>query len=420
MRGVARAGCTAGRSPRLRGKKRIETGERDRKLSQDTNSYSDAARHGDPLAIAQALVATPSVNPMLEEGGAGEGAIAELTAGWLREWGLEAETVEASPGRWNVLARMGDPGAGPTVLLNGHLDTVGAAGMTIPPFGAAIRDGRLWGRGSCDMKGGVASLLAATARLAKRDALTGSLVVALTADEEHASVGMDAVVRSGVRADAAVVCEPTSLAIMPAHKGFVWVDALFRGKAAHGSRPEMGVDAIEHAGRYLTRLGSLQAELKAADPHPLLAHGSFHAGTISGGSAPSVYPSECRLVLERRTLPGGNPARVMEEFQAVLDGLAAEVPQLDAELVQGLTRPATEVPEDSPLVQGLISACSVQGVEPVVEGMTAWVDAAFLNEAGTPAVCFGPGSIGQAHSADEWIESVGDLHMRRRAVSVRR
>ena len=356
------------------------------------------------MAIAQALVATPSVNPQLEEGGAGEGAIAELTAGWLREWELETETVEAAPGRWNVLARMGDPDAGPTVILNAHLDTVGVAGMTVPPFGAVVRDGRLWGRGSCDMKGGVASLLAATARLAKGDGLQGSVIVALTADEEHASLGMDAMVRSGLRADAAVVCEPTSLAIMPAHKGFVWVDALFRGKAAHGSRPEVGVDAIEHAGRYLTRLGSLQFELNTGDPHPLLAHGSFHAGTINGGSAPSVYPSECRLVLERRTLPGETPARVMKEFQAVLDGLAREVPQLDAELVQGLTRPATEVPEDSPLVQGLIAACSVQGVEPVVEGMTAWVDAAFLNEGGTPAVCFGPGSIGQAHSADEWID----------------
>jgi acetylornithine deacetylase len=374
-------------------------------VSQDSTSYLDAARAGDPLAIAQALVATPSVNPVLEDGGAGEGAIADLTAGWLREWGLEAETIEAAPGRWNVLARLGDPSDGPTVLLNGHLDTVGVAGMTVPPFGAEVKDGRLWGRGSCDMKGGVASLLAAAARLAREDSLPGSLIVALTGDEEHASLGMDALVRSGVRADAAVVCEPTSLAIMPAHKGFIWVDALFHGRAAHGSRPEVGIDAIEHAGRYLAKLGSLKAELNAAEPHPLLAHGSFHAGTISGGAAPSVYPSDCKLVLERRTLPGETSERVMQEFQAVLDGLAGEVPALDAELVQGLTRPATEVPDDSPLVQGLISACSVQGVEPAVEGMTAWVDAAFLNEAGTPAVCFGPGSIGQAHSDDEWIEA---------------
>lgn len=374
-------------------------------MSQDSNSYSEAARVGDPLALAQALVATPSVNPVLEDGGAGEGSIAELAASWLRGWGLDTETIEAAPGRWNVLARLGDPDAGPTVLLNGHLDTVGVAGMTIPPFSAELKDGRLWGRGSCDMKGGVASLLAASARLARKDSLPGCLIVALTGDEEHASIGMDALVRSGVQADAAVVCEPTNLAIMPAHKGFIWVDALFRGRAAHGSRPDVGIDAIEHAGRYLTSLGRLQAKLNRAPAHPLLAHGSFHAGTITGGVAPSVYPSDCKLVLERRTLPGETQEQVMEQFQAVLDRLGAELPELDAELVQGLTRPATEVPRDSDLVQGLISACSVQGVDPKVEGMTAWVDAAFLNESGTPAVCFGPGSIGQAHSDDEWIEA---------------
>ena len=367
-------------------------------------SIMDRAQEGDPVALAQALVSTPSVNPVLEEGGAGEAEMAELTAGWLTEWGLSVEMSEVAPERWNVLAHLGGPGDGPVVLLNGHLDTVGVAGMSVPPFAGELRDGRLWGRGACDMKGGVAALLAATARLA-REGHSGSVIVALTADEEHASIGMDALVGRGVRADAAVVCEPTNLAIMPAHKGFVWVDAIFRGNAAHGSRPDVGVDAIEHAGRYLTRLESLRDELAAAEAHPLLAHGSFHAGTISGGSAPSVYPAECKLVLERRTLPGETPEGVMREFQAVLDGLADEVPQLDAELVQGLTRPATEVLEDSPLVQGLISACSVQGVEPVVEGMTAWVDAAFLNEAGTPAVCFGPGSIAQAHSAAEWIDA---------------
>jgi len=230
------------------------------------------------------------------------------------------------------------------------------------------------------------------------------LVVALSADEEHASLGMQDLVRSGMRADAAIVCEPTSLAVMPAHKGFVWVEADFQGRAAHGSRPDAGVDAIEHAGRYLTELGGLRGRLETGEPHPLLGHGSFHAGTIDGGSAPSVYPDACRLVLERRTLPGENAADIIEEFQAVLDGLAAQMPELEAKLTQGLARPATEVPSDSPLVEGLLAACAREGVDPVLAGMTAWVDAAFLNESGTPAVCFGPGSIAQAHSADEWID----------------
>ncbi len=372
-------------------------------MSKEKDRILEDAHAGDPVAIARALVATPSVNPAIEESGTGEAAVAELTAGWLRAWGLSVDTSEAAAGRWNVVGRLEGDDVGPTLLLNGHLDTVGVAGMSVDPFGAELKDGRLWGRGSCDMKGGVAALLAATAKVA-REPLAGALVVALTADEEHASLGMDALIRSGMRADAAVVCEPTELAVMPAHKGFVWVEANFRGRAAHGSRPDAGVDAIEHAGRYLAALGALRRQLQTVEPHPLLGHGSFHAGTIDGGSAPSVYPDACRLVLERRTLPGESPAGVVGEFQAVLDDLAAEVPELDAKLTQGLARPSTEVREDSPLVAGLLAACAAEGVDPMLAGMTAWVDAAFLNQAGTPAVCFGPGSIAQAHSADEWID----------------
>ena len=380
-------------------------------MSQEKGQILKDAVTGDPVALARALIATPSVNPELEASGGGEAAVAELTAEWLRGWGFSVDKSEVTPGRWNVVGRLEGQGAGqgvgadtgPTLLLNGHLDTVGVAGMSGDPFGAELRDGRLWGRGSCDMKGGVAALLAAAAGVARRGS-PGTLIVALTADEEHASLGMEALVGSGIRADAAVVCEPTSLAVMPSHKGFVWIEAAFRGRAAHGSRPDVGVDAIEHAARYLTALGALRSRLNAGEPHPLLSHGSFHAGTIDGGSAPSVYPDACRLVLERRTLPGENAPRIIEEFQAVLDELAADVPELDAKLTQGLARPATQIPNDSPLVEGLVAACVGEGVDPVLAGMTAWVDAAFLNEAGTPAVCFGPGSIAQAHCADEWID----------------
>ena len=307
------------------------------RILKEKGRLLEDAQAGEPLALARALVATPSVNPELEESGAGEAAVAELTAGWLRAWGLSVEMFEVAPGRWNVVGRLGGKGTGPTLLLNGHLDTVGVAAMSVDPFGAELREGRLWGRGSCDMKGGVAALLAATARVA-RESPSGELIVALTADEEHASLGMEALVGSGMKADAAVVCEPTGLAVMPAHKGFVWVEVDFRGRAAHGSLPEAGVDAIEHAGLYLTALGALRTRLRTREPHPLLGRGSFHAGTIDGGSAPSVYPDACQLVLERRTLPGENPAGIIEEFQAVLDGLAAHVPELDAKLTQGLAR----------------------------------------------------------------------------------
>lgn len=370
-----------------------------------TNIMDDVkakARQGDPVALAQAMVGIPSVNPVLAPGGAGEAEMAEACRGWLQGWGLETRVEEVSRGRFNVVATLA--GTGPTLLLNGHLDTVGVDGMELAPYGAELVNGRILGRGACDMKGGLAALMAVAARLAQ-DGPRPGLVVALTADEEHASLGMAALVGSGVRADLAVVCEPTRLAVMPAHKGFVWIEASFGGRAAHGSRPELGVDAIRHAGMYLAALDGYAAELIARPSHPLLAHGSFHAGTIRGGTAESVYPDACTLLLERRTLPGETPKTVMAEFEAVLDGLRSREPSLSAQLTMTLERPGTEVPVDSLLVQGLLGASLAHGVDRRVEGMTAWVDAAFLNEAGIPAVCFGPGDIAQAHTADEWIEA---------------
>ena len=362
----------------------------------------EAARSGDPVALTRLLVSIPSVNPTLAPGGAGEAEIASTCASLLEEWGFATETTEAAPGRTNVVARLS--GQGPTLLLNGHLDTVGVEGMTVPPFDGAFTDGRVIGRGACDMKGGVAALMVAARRIAERGG-GPNLIVALTADEEHASVGMDALVRSGVTADLAVVCEPTSLRVMPAHKGFVWIEATFRGKAAHGSRPDQGVDAIRHAALYLTALDDYGRDLRDRTAHALLGHGSFHAGTIQGGTAESVYPDHCSLLLERRTMPGEQTEDVVADFQAILDRVTDAEPGLDGALRMTLDRPGTEVPVDSELVQGLLAASSAHRVEPRVEGMTAWVDAAFLNEAGIPAVCFGPGSIAQAHSADEWIDA---------------
>jgi len=362
----------------------------------------DQAIAGDPVALTRALVRTPSVNPSLEADGTGEAEIAALTAGWLREWGFELEVEEPVSGRPNVLARSRGGAPGPTLLLNGHLDTVGIQGMTVDPFGAELMEDRIHGRGSCDMKAGIGALLSA-ARQARLSGHSGDLVVALTSDEEHASLGMQDLVASGVRADAAIVCEPTSLAVMPANKGFIWVDLAFAGHAAHGSRPSEGRDAIMHAARYMAALTDLEADLLNRSPHPLLDHGTFHAGTISGGSAPSVYPAECLVTLERRTLPGESDAEVMEEFRAIARAVETEVPGLSMEIRQGLTRPATEIPDSHPLVAGLQEARLREGLTGGTRGMTAWVDAALLNEVGVPAVCFGPGSIGKAHSADEWV-----------------
>lgn len=361
----------------------------------------ERARSGDPASIARLLVATPSVNPRLDSEGEGEAQIAELTSDLLSRWGLATRVYEVEPGRPNVVAELA--GDGPTLLLNGHLDTVGVRGMTVPPFGAEIAGGRLTGRGACDMKGGVAALLATSARLAAGGPRP-NLVVALTADEEYASAGMAALVAEGLGAELAVVCEPTGLAVMPAHKGFLWVRASFRGNAAHGSRPDLGVDAIRHAALYISELDRYRIELGSRPPHPLLERGSFHVGRISGGTAPSVYADHCEVQLECRTLPGQASRDVMSELERAVRVLAAREPRLDVSLELTMERRGTEVPGDSALVRGLLAAAEARGTPGVVAGMSAWVDAALLNEAGVPAVCYGPGDTEQAHTADEWID----------------
>lgn len=372
-------------------------------MDNDYPRLFETARSGDPVALARLLVSIPSVNPSLARAGEGEGRIGAVCAELLEGWGFKTKTVEVAPGRPNVIALLEGSGRS-TLLLNGHLDTVGVEGMTIPAFAAQVLGSRLLGRGACDMKGGVAALLAAASRLASGGPRP-SLAVLLTADEEHASLGMDSFVGAGGRADLAVVCEPTELSVMPAHKGFVWVRASFTGRAAHGSLPDEGVDAIRHAALFIAALDRYAEALRRRPAHPLLGYGTVHGGTIRGGSAPSVYPDRCEVQLECRTLPGTSADAVLAEIGEVLDGVRAAEPDLRATLDVPLARPGTEVPSDSTLVRGLLSACAAHGVAPSVRGMTAWVDAAFLNEVGVPTVCFGPGSMAQAHTADEWIET---------------
>jgi len=368
---------------------------------------------GGALDLARALVSTPSVNPTLASDGPGEAGIARLTAGWLEEWGYEVERVEFEPGRPSVLARL-ERGSGRSLLLAGHLDTVGVEDMSIEPYEPVVRDGRLWGRGSADMKGGVAAALAAARDLADEE-FRGTILVALTADEEEAAGGCRRLVDGGLSADAAIVCEPTGLAVMPAHKGFAWIQIDFRGQAAHGSRPERGVDAIRHAGLFLARLDELETRLQQRKRHPLLGFGSIHAGTIHGGTAPSVYPSRCRLTLERRTLPGESLAGLRSDVEFLIAQLRSDVPSLDAGLEVTLHRSGSELPRDHELVVALSRALEEAGLEPRIQGMSAWVEAAIYNAAGIPALCFGPGRIEDAHTADESV-SVEEIEAAHRAL----
>ena len=347
-----------------------------------------------------ALVRLDSTNPALVPHGAGEQAIARFVADWLTAHDIPAELDEAAPGRFSVIATVKGIGGGRSLVLNAHLDTVGTEGMTTP-FEPAVRDGRMYGRGTYDMKGGLAACLMALLD-AKAIRLRGDVILIAVADEEHASLGMQSVLKR-VTADAAIVTEPTELCVAIAHKGFTWHEITTYGRAAHGSRPNLGVDAIAHMGRVLGRLEALGQELSTREAHPLLGHGSLHASLISGGQELSSYPDRCILQIERRTLPGETPATVTQELEALLTDLAAD-PTFYAEHRLILARDPFGVMEDAPIVQTLqAAATAVLGASPPILGQTFWMDSAFLAAAGISTVVFGPQGAG-AHATEEWVD----------------
>lgn len=358
---------------------------------------------GDAIALTRLLVREDSRNPALADDGPGEGRAARVLHDVLHAWGIEAELVEVAPGRPNVVARI-TGGGGPSVMLNGHLDVVGTQGMTHAPFDAVERDGRLYGRGATDMKAGVAAMCAAAWRAREAGALAGDVVLAAVADEEWGSVGTRDLVARGVRADAAIVTEPTRLAVCPAHRGFAWIDATVHGRAAHGSRYDVGIDAIVLAGLLLAELDVLEREVLPRTVHPLLGRGSLHAATISGGAGLSTYPDRCTIGIERRTLPGETAADAVREIEAACDRVRARRPEFRADVRAGGAQSPLALDPDAPLVRAMLGALEAEGEPARVEGLSCWTDAAILHDAGIPALCFGPGDIRLAHADEEWVE----------------
>jgi acetylornithine deacetylase len=350
------------------------------------------------LPLLTDLVAIDSVNPSLVPGGAGEGEAARHVAAWAREAGLDVETLEATPGRPSVVVRACGRGGGRSLLLCGHLDTVGSDGMA--DRGPRLDGDRLYGRGGYDMKAGVVAALEAC-REAAGLRLAGDVIVAAVADEEHASLGVQEVLRH-VHADAAIVTEPTELELVVAHRGFVWAEIEVTGHAAHGSRPHLGIDAIVKAGPVLVGLGELDAAL-ATRTHPLLGRGSVHASLIRGGEELSTYPARCVVGLERRTLPGETGTVIQSELAALLDGCRDADPTLVAAARTLLVRDPFEIDPADPFVAVVRGAAAgVLGAPPPVTGASYWADAAFIAAAGIPTVMFGPAGEG-AHADEEWV-----------------
>jgi len=348
--------------------------------------------------LLAALVRIPSVNPVLAPGeGHDERAIAAFARDWLAERGAEASVEEVAPGRANCVARTG-AGRGPTLAFCAHLDTVGTDGMTIPPFEPRQQGGRLYGRGSYDMKCGVAAAMAAAAELA-HDGFEGSVLLALVCDEEHASLGARHFVHHH-RADAAVLTEPSERRLVLAHKGFVWAEITTVGRAAHGSRFDLGDNAIARMGRIVAALDDFDRRVLRARTAPLLGPASLHCSGIQGGSGLSTYAASCRVQLERRTLPGETAEIVMAELRDVVRSAGED----GADVALLLERSPLTTPADAPIATAVrAAATSVLGQAPEEIGVGYWMDAAIFASAGIPAVNFGPAGAG-AHEAVEWVD----------------
>jgi acetylornithine deacetylase len=339
--------------------------------------------------LAARLVSIDSVNPTLASTGGGEAAVANALAEWLEQAGLEVHVEEAAPGRPNVIGVAPGSGGGRSLLLNGHTDTVG---LLEPDggLGARVEGGRLYGRGAYDMKASLAAIALAAVECAGLG-LRGDVIVAAVADEEAGSIGTEGLLRRW-SADAAIVAEPTDERLCIAHRGWVAFDIETHGRAAHGSRPDLGIDAIAMMGRILVQIETLDHSLRAGAAHPLLGTGSVHASLIEGGQEYSSYQARCLLSGERRTIPG----ELRPDVEAELRGLLGDA---DASISFPFGRDPLEVPPDEEIVRAVQDGTGSQDVY----GAPFWTDAALFADAGIPAVLYGPRGEG-AHAAVEWVE----------------
>jgi acetylornithine deacetylase len=355
--------------------------------------------HDPCISLLRDLVSIDSVNPSLVPGARGEGEIAGAVADHMRAIGMDVHLQEVRSGRPNVIGVFAGREPGPALMF------CGVAGMDAP-FDPVERDGRLFGRGAQDMKAGVAAMIDAVRVAAARGLRRGRIIVAAVVDEEYASIGADALVTAW-SADLAVVTEPTDLRIGVAHKGFVWLDIATRGRAAHGSRPRDGRDAILRMGRVLHRLEVLDRQLQARAPHPLMGTASLHASMISGGQELSSYPERCMLQMERRTIAGETAEGAAREVDDILEVLRAEDVEFHADAHVTFSRPPYEIPAGHQLPAMLRRVLSSMGHAGDEVGMSFWTDAAVLGAAGIPTVLFGPGGAG-LHGREEYV-TVSDV-----------
>ncbi|XDG02422.1 hypothetical protein ABKA04_002037 [Annulohypoxylon sp. FPYF3050] len=359
----------------------------------------------DPVALTQTLVRINSASPSLGSiPGPGETNIARYIAAWLEHRDIETHWIEPTKGRPSIVGVVRGSGGGQSLMFNGHIDTVTTIGYEGDPLNGEFHDGKLYGRGAADMKCGIAAALVALSNT-KKLGLRGDVVFAGVADEEAESIGTEQVLQAGWITNAAIVSEPSNLNIVHAHKGFVWLEVDIHGLAAHGSLPELGIDAISKAGYFLVELDRHAQRLRESTVDSGVGPPSIHASVIKGGEEASSYPALCTIVLERRTVPGETPESVKVEIQALLEKISKEVQNFQFDLRVTFSRSPFSIPRDDPFVS-LVDEVVGQtlGTAPIFRKDPYWTDCALLADAGISPILWGPHGEG-LHAKEEWVDT---------------
>lgn len=357
-------------------------------------------------SLLQELVRRPSVNPMGRDLPAEivhEKRVTDFLEERLRSLGVPLERYAVEPGRDNLVVRWESSKTGRTLLWEVHQDTVPVDRMTIEPFGGTVENGKLYGRGACDVKGTMTAMILAFERLVREKKPSANVILAFTIDEEHTSLGVKELMRRGTRADAAVVAEPTRLNIVHAHKGVSRWTLETQGRSCHSSRPQDGVNAIYRMARLLVVLEELASKLDQETGNPLLGPATLSVGTIAGGVSPNTVPDRCRIDIDRRLLPGEEPETLRAAVEQRLRAAIGDAFPFDLRLARPST-PALAPAGAEDILQRLGQAIDRVAGSHTVHPVAFCTDAPHIAAAGVPAVVFGPGDIAQAHTCDEWIE----------------
>jgi acetylornithine deacetylase/succinyl-diaminopimelate desuccinylase family protein len=377
--------------------------------TQSTTAY-DAPQDvssDDVISLTRSLIQIDSSNPNLGSiGGPGETSIARYISAWLQHRDIESHWIEPTPGRPSVVGVVRGSGGGKSLMFNGHADTVTLLGYDGDPLSAKVENGNIYGRGSADMKSGLAAAMIALVN-AKALRLKGDVILAAVADEEAESIGTEEVLVAGWRADAAIVAEPTEMDIINTHKGLALFEVDIHGLAAHGSRPDLGIDAICKAGYFLVELDRHAQQLQDRynqGTRPETGAPSIHASVIKGGEEVSSYPARCTISIERRTIAGETPATVEAELQTILEKLSCTIPDFKFDLRNTFARSAYFIARDHPFVNLVAEeATKSTGTISTIRGEAYWTDMALLSDVGIPGVIWGPKGYG-LHAKTEWVE----------------